>query len=194
MSHRSHRSILWFEIKSKSIENWKTDVYFFHLSSSLPLTQLLIRLRAPTDGPWVEFYLLPMELWKWHLGQERLSSSPKFSTHKPSYLDLWYLSLIPEALLEQPGLGGIDVESLNSCLVDCPPQPGLRITELIILGFGSLICQMGTVKPTYFVILLCHPVQMDNRWEKTVTYLEGSYPCGLEPGIWGLKDPTVSIL
>ena len=50
-----------FEIKSKSIKNGKTDVYFFHLSSSLSLTQLLIRLRAPT-----EFYLLPMEPWKWH--------------------------------------------------------------------------------------------------------------------------------
>ena len=100
MSHRSHRSILWFEIKSKSIKNGKTDVYFFHLSSSLSLTQLLIRLRAPT-----EFYLLPMEPWKWHWGWGRLSSSPKFSTHQPSYLELWYLSLIPEALLEQPGLG-----------------------------------------------------------------------------------------
>ena len=48
-------------LKSKSIENGKTDVYFCHLSSSLSVTQLLIRLRAPT-----EFYLLPMELWKWH--------------------------------------------------------------------------------------------------------------------------------
>lgn len=89
---------------------------------------------------------------------------------------------------------GLAMESLNSCLVDCPLQPVLRTTELIILDFGPLICQMGTVKPTYFVMLLCHPIQMDNRWETTVTYLEGSCPCGLEPGTWGLKDPTVSVL
>ena len=71
---------------------------------------------------------------------------------------------------------GLAMESLNSCLVDCPLQPVLRTTELIILDFGPLICQM------------------DNRWETTVTYLEGSCPCGLEPGTWGLKDPTVSVL
>lgn len=105
--------------------------------------------------------------------------------------DTWVLS---QTLYWSSLAWGLVVESLNSCLVDCPQQSRLITTELIILGFGSLICHMGTVKPTYFVMFLCHPVQMDNRWEKTVTYLEGSYPCGLEPGTWGLKDPTVSVL